>query len=175
MRYRRTYLSGATYFFTVNLLDRKSILLTTHISKLRQAFKKIKDEQSFSIDAIVILPDHLHTLITFPDSHANFSVLWNQLKGAFSRSIPCKEMITCSRKNKRERGIWQRRFWEHLIKDELDFEHHYNCIHYNPVKHGYVESPRQWKYSSIHKAIHSDILDEHWASHPLTNHTCYSE
>ena len=175
MRYRRTYVPGATYFFTFNLLDRKSNLLTNNISNLRQAFRKIKGEQMFFIDAIVILPDHLHTLITFPDNHANFSVLWNQLKGAFSRSIPGNEMVGCSRKSKRERGIWQRRFWEHLIKDELDFENHFNYIHYNPVKHGYVESPNQWKYSSIHKAIHSGILDKYWASHFKANNKCYGE
>ena len=87
---------------------------------------------------------------------------WNLIKGTFSRQLPIKEIITPIQKNRRERGIWQKRFWEHLIRDELDFEHHVNYIHYNPVKHGHVIRPIDWPYSSIHQFIRKGILNPYW-------------
>ena len=124
MQYRRALISNATYFFTVNLLDRKKALLIKHIDQLRLAFHKVKLNHPFKTEAIVILPDHLHMLMTLPEQDANYSQRWNLIKSTFSRSIEKAETISISRKSKRERGIWQRRFWEHLIRNEDDYEKH---------------------------------------------------
>lgn len=164
MRYKRVIITGATYFFTVNLQNRKSKLLTENIDALRFAFRKTMHYYPFSIDAIVILPDHLHVILTLPEQDGNFSLRWNLIKGIFSKQIPTTESITSVRKNKRERGIWQKRFWEHLVRNEVDFEHHVNYIHYNPVKHGYVENPVDWPYSSIHQLLQKGIITSQWGS-----------
>jgi len=116
----------------------------------------------FEIDGIVVLPDHLHMIMQLPKDDSNYSLRWNMIKGIFSKQILANEKITSARKNKRERGIWQRRFWEHLIRDQRDYEEHINYIHYNPVKHGYVSSPKEWKYSSIHRYIRDKIIAENW-------------
>lgn len=111
MRYRRAHLSNASYFFTVNLAARKAHLLTEHINLLRQAFRDVKIAHPFAIDAIVIMPDHLHTVWTLPEGDGDYSTRWGLIKGRFSRELPATERISKSRKQKGERGIWQRHFW----------------------------------------------------------------
>lgn len=165
MKYRRFRAADATYFFTLNLQNRKSTLLINHVDKLRFAFKKIQCNHPFKIDAISVLPDHLHFMMTLPKEDVDFSQRLNLIKGTFSRQIAPYESISLSRKKKRERGIWQRRFWEHLIRDEQDYEDHINYIHYNPVKHRYVSQPSQWPYSSIHRFIKLGVLPNNWAFH----------
>ncbi|WP_133137163.1 REP-associated tyrosine transposase [Legionella rowbothamii] len=162
MRYRRIIIPGASYFFTVNLQNRKSKLLTENIDKLRFSFQNTMQYYPFGIEAIVVLPDHLHMIMSLPLDDGNYSVRWNCIKGTFSKQLPANESISNIRKNKRERGIWQKRFWEHLIRDEKDFEHHANYIHYNPVKHRYVVNPSDWEYSSIHRFIQKGILRNDW-------------
>lgn len=162
MRYRRADVAGATYFFTVNLLDRQQSLLTEHISSLRRCVHNVKQRHPFSIDAMVILPDHLHAVWTLPDGDADFSKRWMLIKSAFSRSLPKTENLKSGRIKKRERGIWQRRFWEHLIRDETDYERHVDYIHYNPVKHGYVDKAIDWPYSSIHRYMTEGLLMPDW-------------
>ena len=124
MQYRRSNVPGACYFFTVNLAERKKSLLIDHVDDLRKAFKKIRQKQSFTIDAIVILPDHLHTLWQLAENDKDFSTRWRLIKSTFSRVLPKTEKISNSRIKKAERGIWQRRYWEHLIRNEEDFERH---------------------------------------------------
>lgn len=162
MRYRRADVAGATYFFTVNLLNRKQTLLTDHIDTLRACIKTVKKRHPFHIDAMVILPDHLHAIWTLPPGDADFAKRWMLIKTAFSRSLPKHEIINQSRKSKRERGIWQRRYWEHLIRDDLDYQRHVDYIHYNPVKHGYVDKAVDWPYSSIHRFIEKGIISSDW-------------
>ncbi len=161
MRYRRVTITGACYFFTVNLQNRKSNLLTENIVNLRYAFQKTMLHYPFNIEAVVVLPDHLHILMSLPEKDRDYSLRWSSIKGIFSKQIPASE-VASGRKSKRERGIWQKRFWEHLIRDETNFEHHVNYIHYNPVKHGYVANPVDWQYSSIHRFIQKDILPRDW-------------
>ena len=115
--------------------------------------KKVKQQHPFDIDAMVVLPDHVHTMWTLPKGDADYPKRWMLMKSEFSRRIPKGEYRRKSRINKGERGIWQRRYWEHLIRDERDYEQHVNYIHYTPVKHGYVERAVEWKYSSIHRYI----------------------
>jgi len=160
MYYRRAYILGGTYFFTVNLLNRKTSLLTDHINHLRKAINTVKKQRPFKLDAMVIMPEHLHAMITLPESDADFSTRWMLIKSTFSRSIPRNEKITLSRQSKGERGIWQRRFWEHSIRDNIDYENHINYIHYNPVKHGYVSKASDWPYSTIHQYIKNNLLNE---------------
>lgn len=162
MQYRRAYIPGATYFFTVNILERDKNLLTDHIDLLRQTIRYVKNQHPFQIDAMVILPDHLHTLWTLPEKDSDFSLRWRLIKSTFSRGLAKNERIKPSRKHKSERGIWQRRFWEHVIRDENDFNRHVDYIHINPVKHQYVKRPADWPYSSIHKFIRQGLVDINW-------------
>ena len=162
MQYRRAKEKGGTYYFTVNLVDRKSNLLIEHIEALKEVVKKVKQQHPFHIDAMVVLPDHLHAIWTLPKDEADYPKRWMLIKSGFSRRIPKNEYRRKNRITKGERGIWQRRYWEHMIRDERDFEQHMNYIHYNPVKHGYVAKAVEWKHSSIHRYIKEGIIDPNW-------------
>lgn len=161
--YRRLRIQGGTYFFTVNLADRRRTLLTDHPEILRQAFRDTRAAHPFTIDAIVVLPDHLHCLWTLPDGDADFSLRWRQIKAAFSRALPPGEPVSPSRRTKAERGIWQRRFWEHAIRDERDYALHLDYIHFNPVKHGYVDRVADWPYSSFQRWVRRGVYPPAWA------------
>ena len=132
MRYRRAKEKGGTYFFTVNLADRKSSLLLDHIEDFRDIMKKVKQQHPFDIDAMVVLPNHVHTMRTLPKGDTDYPKRWMLIKAGFPRRIPKGEYRRKSRINKGERGIWQRRYWEHLIRDERDYEQHVNYIYVNP-------------------------------------------
>jgi putative transposase len=164
MRYRRARRSGGTYFFTVNLEDRSSRLLIEKIDVLREAVRRVHLAHPMEIVAMVILPDHLHAVWTLPSGDSNYPQRWSQIKGGFSRGLNRAERIGNSRRRKRERGIWQRRYWEHQIRDDGDLERHIDYIHFNPVKHGYVESPVEWPFSSVHRYIRTGVLTAAWAA-----------
>ena len=164
MRYRRHYIEGGSYFFTVNLAERNRRLLVEYVDTLRAAIHSVRNRHPFQIDAIVIMPNHLHAIFTMPTGDADYSTRWMLIKAGFSRNIPKTERVNASRRSKGERGIWQRRFWEHTLQDEDDFRHHVDFIHYNPVKHGYVTRPTDWPHSSIHRHIHAGILAPDWAT-----------
>jgi REP-associated tyrosine transposase len=152
MEYRRFYRSGARYFFTV-VTENRQPLLIDNIERLRAAFRLCLSRYPFEIDAIVVLPDHLHTLWKLPDGDADFSRRWMVIKRKFSSGFPQGD-VNAAMAKKREKGIWQRRFWEHCIRDEADWRRHMDYIHYNPVKHAYVSSPEDWPYSSFQRSIH---------------------
>jgi REP-associated tyrosine transposase len=156
--YRRNFVVGGSFFFTVNLADRRSRLLTENVELLRAAFRYARNRHPFKIEAIVILPDHLHTIWTLPESDADFSLRWRLVKSAFSRGLPVGEHISASRISKGGRGIWQRRYWEHTIRDEGDFGRHVDYIHFNPVKHGYTSDAQNWPYSSFHRWFDWDSI-----------------
>jgi putative transposase len=161
--YRRTYIPGVSWFFTVNLAQRKgNHLLVDHIDELRQAFQYTKEKYPYRLDAVVVLPDHLHCIWTLPPDDSNYSMRWNLLKGRFSRAIARGERISKSRQNRRERGVWQRRFWGHLIRDQEDFNHHVDYIHWNPVKHGWVKQVSDWRHSSFHDYVARGIYAKNW-------------
>jgi putative transposase len=161
--YRRHFVCGGQYFFTVVLADRSSGLLTERIQLLRNALKEIKKQMPFGLDAIVILPDHLHCIWSLPPGDSDFSTRWKKIKALFSREISKSDGRSASLRAKGERGIWQRRFWEHSLRDEQDFERHFDYIHFNPVKHGYVERVADWPYSSFHRHVRLGGLPEDWA------------
>ena len=162
MRYRRADVKGGTYFFTVNLANRNHSFLVDEFDKLRTAFNLIKQKHPFILDALVVLPEHIHTIWTLPPNDNNFSMRLGLIKSNFSRLLPKVESISTSRQSKGERGIWQRRYWEHLIRNEEDYQRHIDYIHYNPVKHGYVKRAVDWKYSTIHDYIKKDIISSGW-------------
>jgi putative transposase len=161
--YRRHFVPGGRFFFTVNLADRKQSLLTTYIAQLRNAFQEIRQRHFFTMDAIVVLPDHLHAIWTLPDGDADYAMRWRLIKSTFSRHIPPSENVSFSRQRKGERGIWQRRYWEHTIRDENDFGRHVDYIHINPVKHGYVSRVCDWQPSSFHRMVKLGIYPADWA------------
>ena len=142
--YRRVYIPGGTYFFTLVTYRRQSILADgERVEQLRQSFREVKAKRPFDLLAAVVLPDHLHCLWCLPEGDADFSTRWQMVKTSFSRRMPAK---------KRKDGaktIWQPRFYDHCIRDESDFQKHLDYIHYNPVKHGLVSSPGDWPYSSF--------------------------
>jgi putative transposase len=164
MRYRRARATGATYFFTVNLAERRSSLLVAHIDALWETLRHVRRAHPFDIDAIVVLPEHLHAIWTLPTDDADFATRWMLIKAGFSRQIPPVEHRSPSRVTKGERGIWQRRYWEHLIRDERDFARHVDYIHFNPVKHGHAMRAVDWPYSSIHRYVRLGLVAPDWAS-----------
>lgn len=161
--YLRNRVPGGTYFFTVNLLDRQSGLLVKHIDSLRAAVRQTKRLHPFHIDAWVVLPDHLHCVWTLPENDADYSRRWQAIKKAFSKSIPPTEPRTKVQTKRNERGIWQRRFWEHTITDDRDYAAHIDYIHFNPVKHGWAQTVKDWPYSTFHQWVEKGIYPLDWA------------
>ena len=165
MHYRRNQQPGACYFFTLVTYQRQPLLTQKNIDRLRLAFKREMQKRPFNIEAIVILPDHLHALWVLPENDNDYSTRWSNIKRFFS--IGCEQSlskISNSRQNKREKNIWQRRFWEHTIRDQQDWRKHMDYIHYNPVKHGYVESPADWPYSSFKHNVAKGWYSDDWGS-----------
>lgn len=163
MRYRRARKAGGTYFFTVNLAERSRTLLVDRIDDLRNAVRRVKQDHPFDIVAWTVLPDHLHAIWSLPEGDADFATRWMLIKAGFSRSIPGGEWVSAARRRKGERGLWQRRYWEHLIVDEDDLERHVDYVHINPVKHGHAARASDWPYSSIHRYIRQGWLPADWA------------
>lgn len=154
MQYRRDQTQGGTYFFTVVMFRRWPWFNDAwYVANLRQAFTDEINRRPFKIDAIVVMPDHIHAIWTLPGGDSDYPTRWQHIKRAFTKMVPDEERpaVRGSRADKKEQAIWQRRFWEHRIRDEVDFATHVQYIHYNPVKHGYVERPEDWPYSSIHR------------------------
>ena len=173
--YRRNFITGGCFFFTVNLADRRLRLLTEHIDELRIAFRKVRQQHPFTIEAMVVLPDHLHAVWTLPEGDANFATRWRLIKSAFSHSLPAGEQISSSRAAKGERGIWQRRYWEHTVRDETDLERHVDYIHINPVKHGLVARVRDWPFSSFHRMVKLGVYPEDWAGVVVNENAGFGE
>ncbi|WP_071525315.1 REP-associated tyrosine transposase [Spirulina subsalsa] len=170
MQYRRSKVPGATYFFTVVTYERQPLFNDPKLIKLlRQTFRQVKQPYPFTLDAISILPDHLHCIWTLPPDDADFSRRWQRIKSSFSRHCPPQyhNISSISRQKKREKSIWQHRFWEHQIRDETDFIHHVDYIHYNPVKHGLVNAPKDWQYSSFHHYLKDGAYTLDWGANQV--------
>ncbi|MDB5953860.1 transposase [Ramlibacter sp.] len=164
-RYIRANTPGATYFFTAALQDRSARWLVDHVSSLRACVARVKTAHPFHIDAMVVLPDHLHALWTLPEEDADFSLRWRLIKRSFTHCLMQQGVLEVgarSRRGEDERGVWQRRFWEHQIRDDLDYERHVDYIHFNPVKHGWVMRARDWPHSSLHRFVREGRLGADW-------------
>jgi len=157
--YRRVYIPGGSYFFTVVTYRRRPVFSEScNVAVLRAAFKQVMAAKPFEIDAIVVLPDHLHCLWRLPNGDADFSGHWREIKKYVSKRIGD------SGRRPGERDVWQRRFWEHAIRDENDWRRHVDYIHFNPVKHGLVSSPGEWPYSSFRKFVSAGWYDVGWGA-----------
>jgi putative transposase len=174
VRYRRNFIAGGTYFFTVTLADRRSSALTDHVDALRAAFRATRRGQPFMIDVVVILPDHLHIVMTLPDGDADYPNRWRLIKRRFTDAV-AKSGAPLARRPNGEHALWQRRFWEHTIRDDRDFERHVDYIHFNPVKHGLVARVRDWPHSSFHRYVRLGIMPEDWAGDFSGNITDFGE
>lgn len=162
VHYRRNFLPGGTFFITATLANRSSNALTDHIACLRASVMQTRSQHPYVIDAIVVLPDHLHMMMTLPDGDGDFSVRLSLIKRRFTDAV-VKAGGPITRRPNNEMALWQRRFWEHTVRDGRDFERHVDYIHFNPVKHGLVTRVRDWPYSSFHRYVQIGVLPEDWA------------
>ena len=163
VHYRRSRAQGGTFFFTVTLRERRTDTLVEHVDLLRNAVRQERARRPFSIDAMAILPDHLHAVWTLPAGDADYSARWRAIKAGFVRSLRAAGVeLTANAKG--EYGVWQRRFWEHQIRDEGDLARHVDYVHINPVKHGLVERAGEWPWSTFHRYVRMGKLPPDWAS-----------
>ena len=174
VRYRRNFVAGGTYFFTATLVDRTSHALVRHVDALRASFRATRRAHPFAIDPIVILPDHLHIVMTLPEGDADFPTRWQLIKRRFTAAV-VKAGASIRRHPNGEHALWQRRFWEHTIRDDRDFERHVDYIHINPVKHGLVTRVRDWPHSSFHRYVRNGLLPEDWAGDARTDRMDFGE
>jgi len=164
-QYRRAWAPGGTYFFTVNLLKRRdNDLLVRHINALRDAVRLTRRDHPFVIHGWVVLPEHLHCILELPAGDSNFAIRWQVIKRRFALALPKTEWRSEVRQQRRERGIWQRRYWEHLLRDDADYRKHMDYLHYNPVKHGWVKRVADWPYSTFHRCVELGLYPADWGT-----------
>jgi putative transposase len=164
MRYRRTGVPGATYFFTLVTHNRAPIFShAVQIENWRRAVEKVQSQRPFTIDAEVVLPDHIHCLWTLPPADTDYATRIRLVKTHVTKQCASLAASTnVSRLMKGERDVWQRRYWEHVIRDEHDFQQHVDYIHFNPVRHGFVESPRDWTHSTFSAWVARGDYEADW-------------
>ncbi len=167
--YRRAFVPGGCWFFTVNLLERRKTLLVDHIATLREAVATTRKSYCFTINAFVVLPDHVHAVWNLPPGDCDFSTRWRLIKSRFAKALPKREQLSAVRVARNERGIWQRQFWEHLIRDEADYARHIEYCYINPLKHGLVTRVRDWPYSSFHRDVREGLFPQDWAGDSETS------
>jgi len=165
--YHRAKLGGGTYFFTV-VTYRRQTLFQNEMARqlLNNAIAKTRQNYPFTIEAWVLLPEHLHCIWTLPENDNNFSIRWSLIKSQFSKSAKSffhrPEWMNDSKQKHRETTIWQRRFWEHQIREQQDYNNHFDYIHYNPVKHGLVKPVKDWPYSTFHNYVKKGFYPSNW-------------
>ncbi|MDO8399869.1 MAG: transposase [Bradyrhizobium sp.] len=161
-QYIRAKFKGSVFFFTVVLAERPSNLLIEEIDRLRKSYRTVRESLPFETVAVCVLPDHVHCIWALPEGDADFSTRWSLIKSGFSRGLDPGRSRSASKVAKREKGIWQRRYWEHVIRDDADLERHVDYIHFNPVKHGHVTRVADWPHSSFHRYVESGLLAADW-------------
>jgi putative transposase len=165
MQYRRAFIPGGTYFFTVVVEARRPIFTSAEVVEvLRGAFRSVCKSHPFQIDAMVVMPDHLHCILTMPPNDVDFATRWRLIKTWFTKHVPAtlRAAPNSNRAARGEQAVWQHRYWEHLIRDDLDYARHLDYIHYNPVKHGLVVSALDWPYSSLRHHIDAGSYPPDW-------------
>jgi putative transposase len=156
--YRRNRIAGGTYFFMVNLRDRRQKVLVAHID----AFRDVRREIPFLINAMAILSDHWHAVWTLPQGDAAYARRLRLIKSRFTRKLLAAGAVL-AKDRRGDYGLWQRRYWEHTVRDDRDFEAQVNYLHINPVKHGHVKRAVDWPYSTLHRYIRNGSLPADWA------------
>jgi putative transposase len=168
--------SGRQLFFsTVNIAEQRKDLLVRHQEALRNAFNAEQERAPFTVVAFVILPDHLHAIWRLPSGDSDYSNRWRRIKADFSKALPASERVSASKRDKGERGVWQRRFWEHTIQDEGDLQRHVDYIHFNPVKHGYVNRVADWPHSTFHSYVECGLYPSDWAGGDVDGDGAYGD
>ncbi|MEZ6047814.1 MAG: transposase [Planctomycetaceae bacterium] len=169
VQYRRSLQPGGCFFFTVVTYNRRP-LLTSELARicLRASIDKCRSMLPFTIEAFVLLPDHLHAIWTLPPGDSDYSKRWGLIKAEFTKTylaqIGLEESLEIELVGDNRRAIWQPRFWEHTIHYEEELENHLNYIHYNPVKHGLVNSPHEWEWSSFHRYLRNEYYEVDWGT-----------
>ncbi len=161
VQYRRNFVAGGTYFFTVALNNRQSTILVDYVDLLRSSFQHVKQKHPFITEAMVVLPDHLHAIWTLPPGDIAYPKSWQLFKARFTRLVR-KSGLEIGKNARGEYSLWQRRYWEHTIRDPEDLVRHIDYIHYNPIKHGYVVCAADWPYSSFHRHVENGLLPRDW-------------
>lgn len=172
--YRRLKQAGGTFFFTLITYKRQQILTSPESRMiLKNVIEKTRQKYPFSIEAWVLLPEHIHCIWRLPPSSSNYSMRWRLIKSGFSRGVKSlyhkPEWLTGSKRKHRESSIWHRRFWEHMIRDEDDYRAHMDYVHYNPVKHGLVKQVKNWPYSTFHRYVKQGIYSGNWGGNLVLN------
>jgi putative transposase len=165
MEYRRAYIPGGSFFFTLVTESRRPILQSAEtVDVLREAFRNVRATRPFELEAVVILPDHLHCIWTLPPEDWDFATRWRLFKTWFTKHCDpsLRSHPNHSRFRKKQQAIWQHRYWEHMLRNEADFMNHVEYVHYNPVKHGYVRAPIDWPYSSFHRYVDRGAYSRDW-------------
>ncbi len=169
--YRRAYVPGGSFFFTL-VTDRRAPLFGNKGNKpgrllLGSLLRRVQLQRPFTINAVVLLPEHLHAIWSLPSGDTEYSARWGWIKKEFTKQWlalgGAEQPVSAGRERERQRGVWQRRFWEHTLESEDDFERHFDYIHYNPVKHGHVRCPRDWPWSSFHRWMRVGVYPADWA------------
>ena len=165
MQYRRAIAPGGSFFFTVVTDRRRPVLASDEaVDALRNAFRSVRQSRPFHVDAIVVMPDHLHCIWTLPPGDTDFATRWRLIKTGFTKHCPetLRRAPDAARLKKGEQALWQHRYWEHQLRDEADFARHVDYIHYNPVKHGLALSPLEWAYSSFGRYVEAGVYASDW-------------
>ncbi|MCP4162418.1 MAG: transposase [Deltaproteobacteria bacterium] len=178
--YRRPKLSGGLFFFTLVTFKRRPLFKDQICRKaLKDSIKKVREKYPFEIKAWVLLPEHIHCIWQLPENEDDVSMRWRLIKSSFTRIIKKiyykEELETESRKKRKESTIWQRRYWEHQIRDQEDYNNHIDYIHYNPVKHKLVKNVKDWEYSTFHGFVRNDIYREDWGGIVGTSNIDFGE
>jgi putative transposase len=165
-RYIRSQVAGASYFFTVTLQDRRARSLTDHAGELRECVVDVKRRHPFEVDAMVVLPDHLHALWTLPLDDADYATRWMLIKQGFTKRLRMRGVLdpaaSVTRRANGELRLWQRRYWEHQIRNDDDYARHVDYIHFNPVRHKLVQRAVDWPHSSFHRFVREGRLPADW-------------
>ena len=175
--YRRSKIAGGSFFFTLVTFNRLPIFTAEPARAiLHSAWIEVQERFPFQTDAVVLLPDHIHCIWTLPDGNGNFSARWNAIKRLFTQGylvqIGPGETRNASRQKRGEAAVWQRRFWEHMLRDNVDLNRHLDYIHYNPVKHGLVKKAGDWPWSSFHRYVKMGFYTPDWGEG--MDNQCYS-
>jgi REP-associated tyrosine transposase len=165
MRYRRAFVPGGSFFFTLVMEGRRPVFASAEtVDVLREAFRSVRSTRPFELDAMVVLPDHLHCIWTLPPGDADFATRWRLVKTWFTKHCdPALRLVPDrARAARNEQALWQHRYWEHMLRDEIDFARHVEYIHFNPVKHGLVASAMDWPYSSFRQYVEAGVYPPDW-------------
>lgn len=175
VRYRRWFVPGATYFFTLTLRDRNATLLCDHVGLLRGAVRDTMRQRSFRLVAGVVLPDHLHAIVRLPEGDSDYPARVRSVKAGFTRRL-VTHGLRIAKNHRGEYPVWQRRYWEHRIRDDRDLENHVAYIHFNPVKHSLVAQAADWPWSTFHRYARYGALPADWGGKlPIGEQGTYGE